>query len=157
MKKRSFTRYDTNIGAQYCSESTGGWKPCTVTKLSRKGMGVNFLANEAPSLGSLLQFKLSTAKESEYLNLRGAVKWIESVDNGYIGGIELCEVVDELQWLQLIYFIRNPLEKKRVIDIKTMPEQIALRSRTPLAPPPPKVIVPSTLEHIKNILNYKIL
>jgi len=157
MKKRSFTRYDTNIGAQYCSESTGGWKPCSVTKLSRKGMGVNFLANEAPCLGSLLQFKLSTAKESEYLNLRGAVKWIENFDNSYIGGIELCEVVDESQWLQLIYCIRNPLEKKRVIDIKTMPEQIGLRNRTPLPTPPPKVIVPTTLEHIKHILNYKIL
>lgn len=155
MKKRSFTRYDTNIAAQYCSEGISGWKTCTVNKLSRKGIGVHFPAKEAPCLGSLLKFRLSIGKDSESLNLRGTVKWIESVDNGYIGGIELCELVEELHWLQLIYVIRQPSDKKRVVDIKTMPQQMLLKKDLP--PPPPRVIVPSTMEHIKNILNYKII
>lgn len=157
MKKRCFTRYDTNISAQYCPDGNGKWQPCTVIKLSRKGIGLSIPTKEAPALGALLNFKLATAKTSECVNLRGTVKWIESADNGYTGGIELCEIVDELLWLQLIYFIRHPLEKKSVIDIKTMHEQIALRNRAPLPTPPPKVVVPTTLEHIKSILNYKIL
>lgn len=156
MQKRSFTRYDVHIEGRYCAEDGNReWKPCLITKISRKGIGVVFPANGLPVPGSLLVFSISPSQGSEAIHLRGALKWLQTIDGRQSGGIELNRIVDELQWLQLIYFIRQPEAEKRVIDLRTMPEHRAFK--TTVHPPPAKVIMPTRLDYIKNILNYKIL
>ena len=156
MQKRSFTRYDAHIDGRYCAEDgSREWKPCLITKISRKGIGVLFSVGAPPSVGSSLQFILSTMKESEGMSLRGVVRWVKIAGNRHAGGIELNAIVEDSQWLQLIYFISQPAAEKQVIDLKTMPEHRALKKT--VHPPPAKVIVPTALDHIKNILNYKIL
>jgi len=157
MQKRSFTRYDAHIDGRYCAEDgSREWKPCLITKISRKGIGVVFSAGAPPYIGSSLQFILSTMKESECLSLRGVVRWINSAGNRHAGGIELNTIVEDSQWLQLIYFIRQPEAEQQVVNLRTMTNHAVLNKN--VHPPPAKVIIPTTkLDYIKSILNYKIL
>lgn len=156
MKKRSFTRYDTHIDAYYCLDKENReWKSCLINKISRKGIGFFFPAGQRPLEGSLLHFKLLTGAEADYVNLRGVVKWTKSCGAGHTGGIELSELVEEVHWLKLIYCIRQPSAEKQVIDLRTMSENTLVKKC--VHPPPAKVIVPTKLDYIKNILNYKIL
>ncbi len=135
MQKRSFTRYDVHIEGRYCAEDGNReWKPCLITKISRKGIGVVFPANGLPVPGSLLVFSISPSQGSEAIHLRGALKWLQTIDGRQSGGIELNRIVDELQWLQLIYFIRQPEAEKRVIDLRTMPEHRALKNNRAPSP-----------------------
>ena len=156
MQKRSFTRYDAHIDGRYCEEDGSRvWKPCLITKISRKGIGVVFPDNKIPATGSLLVFSISPSQGSEAISLRGALKWLKTIDGRQSGGIELNRIVDELQWLQLIYFIRQPEAEKQVVNLRTMPEHRTLKKT--VHPPPAKVIMSTRLEYIKTILNYKIL
>jgi hypothetical protein len=157
MQKRSFTRYDAHIDGRYCAaDGSREWKPCLITKISRKGIGVVFSAGAPPYVGSSLQFTLSAIKESECMSLRGVLRWVKSAGNCHAGGIELNAIVEDSQWLQLIYFIRQPAAEKQVIDLKTMTNQAVLNRN--VHPPPAKLIIQTTkLDYIKSILNYKIL
>ena len=80
----------------------------------------------------------------------------EHYKNTFVGGVELSEILDEPEWLELIYFIKNPKENHNTIK-SIEPHEIKGKFH---APPPQKVILPTTrrsLEQIKAILNYKII
>jgi hypothetical protein len=154
MKKRSFTRYDTNMRATYFQEERNcGWEDCTITKFSRKGMGITFHRDVKIPVESTLHLRVFTTDENECLIVNGILKWVEKDRSTFIGGIELLEILDEPKWLQLIYFIEN-LKDKKVTTIKDYPSNEKIRRSSP---PPQKVTLPPTsMEKIKGILNYKI-
>ena len=154
MKKRSFNRYDTHMKATcFQEERKRGWEDCTITKLSRKGMGITFHTDEKIMVDSALHLKLFTSDE-EYFTVKGILKWIEKDRNTFIGGIELLEILDEPKWLQIIYFIENSKDKK-VTTIKDCTPNGKIRHSSP--PPQKATIPPTPLEQIKAILNYKII
>ena len=155
MKKRSFNRYDTHMKATYFQEERNcGWEDCTITKLSRKGMGITFHTDEKISFDSTLHLKVFTSDENEYFTVKGILTWIEKDRNTFIGGIELLEILDEPKWLQLIYFIEDSKDKK-VTTIKDYAPNGKTRHS---CPSPQKVTLPPTpLEQIKAILYYKII
>jgi hypothetical protein len=156
MRKRCFPRYDTHIDARYCADDANReWRSCRIIKISRKGIGVVFPENGVPHLpGAQLTFTFPAAQDAESVGVQGVVKWLNRIDGRLAGGIELNTIIDEAHWLQLIYFIRQPAAQKQFINLKTMPEQALKKS---LHPAPAKVVVPTAMDHIKNILNYKIL
>jgi hypothetical protein len=155
MKKRSFTRYDTHIKATYfLEERNRGWEDCTITKLSRKGMGITFHTDGKITVDSTLHLKVFTSDENEYLTVKGVLKWIEKDRNTFIGGIALCEILDEPKWLQLIYFIEDSKDKK-VTTIKDYTSNV--KSRYSSSPPQKVTLSPTPMEQIKSILNYKII
>lgn len=156
MPQRSFTRYDTNMKATYfVDEKNRGWEDCTITKLSRKGMGITFHTEEEIPEKSTLNLKVFTSSENEYFTVKGELRWIEKAGNAFIGGIELREILDEPKWLQLIYFIDHEAEKKKVTTLKDFNPDGKGKH---YSRPPERVIVPPTpLEQIKAILNYKII
>jgi hypothetical protein len=156
MKKRSFSRFDTSLKACFfIKERDRGWEDCQITKISRKGMGVTFCTEEKITPGSALNLKVYTSQDSDYFTVTGTVKWIEHYKNIFLGGIELNEILDEPKWLQLIYFIKNP--RANHTTIKSL-EPHEIKGNFHAAPPPEKVILPTTkLEQIKAILNYKIM
>ena len=155
MKKRSFTRFNTHMGATYfLEERNRGWEDCTITKLSRKGMGITFHTEEQITPESILHIKVITSDENEYFTIKGEVKWIEQAGKAFVGGIELREILDEGKWLKLIYFIEHSPDKQ----VKTFKDFTPNEKGKHFSPPPQKVIVPPTpLEQIKAILNYKII
>ena len=157
MKKRCFSRYDTHMKATYFLEERNmGWEDCTITKLSRKGMGVTFHTEEKIPPDSTIHLKVFTSNENEYFTVKGDLRWIEKAGKTFMGGLELREILDEPKWLQLIYFIEHEKEKKRVITIK----DFTPNENSKHGPPPPQRVVtvpPTPLEQIKAILNYKII
>jgi hypothetical protein len=158
MKKRCFPRFDAQIDARYCpDDAPGDWRCCLISKISRKGIGVVFPADKAPLTGSMLTFSLPIARESEAIILRGELKWTRQLGGSTAGGVELNAIVGEAEWLQLIYFIRRPSDEKPFVSLKSMPDHLALKKN--LHPAPAKVEVPvlTAMDHIRNILNYKIL
>jgi hypothetical protein len=157
MKKRCFTRYDAHIDARYCADDTQrDWRSCLITKISRKGLGVMFPADK-PLPGLMLTFSLPTAQESEAVLLQGVLKWTRQVGGSAAGGIELNAIVGEAQWLQLIYFIRRPGDQNQFVSPNSVPDHRVINKN--LHPAPAKVVVSTTtaFDHIRNILNYKIL
>ena len=157
MKKRCFSRYDTRMKAAYFSEERNrGWEDCTITKLSRKGMGITFHTEEQIPIDSILHLKVFTSDENEYFTVKGELKWIEESGEIFMGGVELREILDEPKWLQLIYFIEQEKEKKKVTTIK----DFTPNDKGKHASPPPQRVVavpPTPMEQIKAILNYKII
>jgi hypothetical protein len=157
MKKRCFPRYDAHINARYCADDTHReWRSCLITKISRKGLGVIFPA-EKPLPGSMLTFSLPTAQESEAVLLQGVMKWTQQVGGSTAGGVELNAIVGEAQWLQLIYFIRRPGDQDQFVSLNIVPDHHVIKKNR--HPAPAKVVVSTTtaFDHIRNILNYKIL
>ena len=156
MKKRSFSRYDTHMKATYfLEERNRGWEDCTITKLSRKGMGVTFHTEEEIPSDATLHLKIFTSDESEYFTVKGDLRWIEKAGRTFMGGLELREILDEPKWLQLIYFIEHEKDKK-IKTIKDYPPNHKSKHGTP---PPQRVanVPPTPMEQIKAILNYKII
>ncbi len=151
MKKRSFTRYNASIKAHFFIQgSKNGWGKCLITKISRKGMGLRLYSNETITEDALICVKVfTTTQASDFFTVKGKLKWLEKDKETYICGIELFEILNEMQWLQLIYFIDNSGKNLKCSGAKRAKGRVGTPSRinTP----------PSTLEQIKSILNYKII
>ena len=157
MKKRSFSRYDTHMKATYfLEERNRGWEDCTITKLSRKGMGVTFHTEEEIPSDATLHIKVFTSDENDYFTVKGDLRWVEKAGKIFMGGLELREILDEPKWLQLIYFIEHAKEKKKVTTIKDF---TSIGKSKHISPPPQRVVKvpPTPMEQIKAILNYKIM
>ena len=136
---RSFVRFNTHMKAQYfLQEKNRDWEECTVSKISRKGLGLKFYAREKIKVGSTIQLKIFTSKESENIIVKGVLRWIEEEENDFVGGIELNEILDESTWITLIHFIDNPLEERTKKMGSMSPMRQVRKSSRPF--PPSKVI-----------------
>lgn len=136
---RCFVRFDTHMKAQYfLKEKNRDWEECTVFKISRKGLGLKFYTSEKIKVGSTIQLKIFTSKESENIIVKGVLRWIEEEENDFVGGIELNEILDESKWITLIHFIDNPLEERTKKMGSMSPMRQVRKSSRPS--PPSKVI-----------------
>ena len=94
--RRRFRRFDTQHKAHYLlKEAKGPWKACTITNVSRKGIGILFQAHEKVALGSTILLRPSPPAESSPLYIIGMLRWIRKRGNDFIGGVESIEVLDE--------------------------------------------------------------
>lgn len=66
---------------------------------SRKGMGIKFHIPEGIKVGSMINLETVVLSETEPLNVRGVLKWLEQKENELIGGVEFAEVQDEINFL----------------------------------------------------------
>ena len=87
--KRKFSRFDTQMKAQYVLKGKkGGRGECTVVDIRRKGMGIKFRTPEKINLGSTIRLEISIPTELEHINVEGILKRINQKEKGFIGGIE---------------------------------------------------------------------
>ncbi len=94
--RRQFRRFDTQHKAHYLlKDGKGSWKVCTITNVSRKGMGILLQAHEKVALGATILLRPSSPLESSPLYVIGIVRWIRKRGNDFIGGIESVEVLDD--------------------------------------------------------------
>ena len=136
---RCFTRFDTtNLKAKYfVKEGEISWKECTINKVSRKGLGITFHADEKITIGSTLHLNIFISKESACFTVKGILKWLTQRENNLVGGIELTKVLSETEWIQLIFFIATPSEN-RMENTGFAPLRATRKKRHPS--PPPKVV-----------------
>ena len=59
-------------------------------------MGINFHTTRTIPIGSTINLEITVPSELEPMIVRGTLRWVKSGDNGYSGGIELIEVLDEI-------------------------------------------------------------
>ncbi len=87
MKKRRFGRFSAKLKAQYLVEGEKEWKECTVINLSREGMGITFQTSEKIEVGSTIHVRIHMPTDSQPINIKGILKWIEQRGDDFIGGI----------------------------------------------------------------------
>ena len=94
--RRKFRRFETHHKAHYLlKDGKRTWKVCTITNVSRKGMGILFRAHEKVALGSTILLRPSPPLDSSPFYVIGIVRWIKKRGNDFIGGIESVEVLDD--------------------------------------------------------------
>jgi hypothetical protein len=87
-KSRRFSRFSTNMKAQYLLELDKDWKECTIVNISREGMGITFQTREKIVVGSPIHLRLLMPNESAPINIKGMIKWVDKSGDESIGGIE---------------------------------------------------------------------
>lgn len=87
--RRRFSRFDTQLKAHYfLKEKKGSRKECTITDVSRKGMGIRFYTHKEINIGSTIFLEISIPTEAEPVNVKGILKRIDQGENNFFGGIE---------------------------------------------------------------------
>lgn len=104
--KRRLRRFAAQLKARY-SLIEGGrtWGECIIIDINRRGMGIEFHTQEEIAAGSTINFEIDISGKSEPLGIRGILKWMEGGGNIYFGGVELAEILDEIEWTNLIYYM----------------------------------------------------
>ena len=94
--RRRFKRFYTRHKAHYLlKDGKRLWKVCTITNVSRKGMGIILQAQEKVALGSPILIRPSSSIESSPSYIIGIVRWMRKKGNDFVGGIESVKIVDD--------------------------------------------------------------
>ena len=88
-ERRKSARVPIKLRGLYHLQGEESWKECSVVDLSRNGMGIAFLTQEEIDVGSTIRLKVFHLKEPNTANIKGILKWIKPMENGFIGGIEI--------------------------------------------------------------------
>ena len=104
--KRKYHRFSIKLQARYLPEDDHQkWKDCTVSNISRKGMGIEVYLREKISIRSTLQFKIIAPKREKLIKASGFLMWIKDLKGNpkfnYVGGIELTKIDPEDKWILL--------------------------------------------------------
>ncbi len=91
----------TNLKGYYQLEYTNDWKECIISNISRYGIGIRLLTGNKIPVGSKMTIRILRPQELELFNLKGILRWIKKDDNCLVGGIELDEILDTVQWRKL--------------------------------------------------------
>lgn len=104
--RRRFKRFAIQRKARYyLTEGSGCWKECTITSISRQGLGIRLRAGEKIKVGSTLVLRVFVLAEKEAASVIGIVRWIRTGNDDVIGGIESMRVLDD----DHLYY--SPLER----------------------------------------------
>jgi hypothetical protein len=78
--KRKYHRFSIKLQARYLQEDDHQeWKDCTVSNISRKGMGIEVYLREKISIRTILQLKIIAPKREKLIKARGFLKWIKDL------------------------------------------------------------------------------
>ncbi len=108
-KRKSLYRFSPPfLKAQYfLREEKDSREQCGISNISRKGVGLKFHTGETINIVSAIHLEMYVSRKSEPIKVTGILKWIEKEGNGFIGGIELIEELDDATWEELF---RLPLD-----------------------------------------------
>ena len=108
-ERREYKRFSRRLSAQYLKENEEEWKDCTVTNISRMGIGIIVYVHEKIPVGSFLLLEIIVPKRERPVKVRvtGILKWIDEEKErmNFVGGIEFTKVLDEIEWTNLMYFM----------------------------------------------------
>ena len=88
-ERRKSARVPIKLRALYHLQGEESWKECRVVDLSRNGMGIAFLTNEKIDVESTIHLKVFHLKGPNTTNVKGILKWIKPIEEGFIGGIKI--------------------------------------------------------------------
>jgi len=101
-EKRESKRYLTQRRAYYFLQvGEGIGHECTIINVSRKGLGVLFHTSEQINLGASIHLEVPDARSLESMNVRGELRWCKTIENEFIGGIELHKILSDIKFAKL--------------------------------------------------------
>jgi len=131
--RRKFPRFDTELKAQFVSkESHRGGEECTIIDFSRKGMKAKVYTSEEINVGTTVLLEVFLPRELDPIDVKGTIKWVKQIENGYISGIELSKGLDEMKLSKLqLCAIRNETEKEDNLKIQIISTGSSLTPKSP--------------------------
>ena len=100
--RRKYPRFGTQLKAAYISaESQWGGEACTILDFSRIGMKAKVHTSEEINVNTKVLLEVFIPGELEPINIKGTIKWVEQIENGYVSGIELLEGLEEIKLSKL--------------------------------------------------------
>ena len=118
--RRKYPRYETQLKAKFISaESHWGGEDSTIDDFSFKGMRAEVHTSEEINVGTKVLLEVFIPGELEPINVKGTIRWVEQIESGYIGGIELAKGLEEIKLSRLqLCTTRNKIEKEENLKIK---------------------------------------
>ena len=87
--RRRFSRFNTHLKAQYfLDEKKGEGKKCTITNISRRGMGIRFHTRDTIDIGSTIFLEISIPEGKEPINVKGVLKQVNWKGSDFFSGVE---------------------------------------------------------------------
>jgi hypothetical protein len=103
--KRKYRRFPILLTANYLEEDKGDWHECSVTNVSREGMGVGIYSRERIAIGSVLQLEIAVPIQKELISAMGTLMWIKKLNGNprfnFVGGLMLIRMAPEDRWTLL--------------------------------------------------------
>ncbi len=114
---RKFKRFPINLKASYLQEDDHNqWKECSVTDVSREGMGIELYLIESIPVRSVIHLEIRAPIRGKSIKAVGIITWVKKLkDNqrfNFIGGVELTTIKPSDKWLLLDYAYEDWLGKK---------------------------------------------
>jgi hypothetical protein len=111
------------LSARYSEEKKEDWKQqCSISNISREGMGVTVYLKAKLSLGCMLKLRVDVPDREESISFTGTLNWIKALkgdpDYNFKGGIKLISIDSEDKWALLDYAYETWKEKQEADGIK---------------------------------------
>ena len=118
--RRKRPRFETQLKAQFVSaESQRGGEDCAIIDFSRKGMRAKVYTSEEINVGTNVLLEVFIRGELDPIHVKGTIKWVKQIENGFISGIELSKGLEEITLSKLaLCAIRNETEKEDNLKIQ---------------------------------------
>ena len=103
---RKFKRFPIKLEARYLQEDDHNeWKECSVTDISREGMGIELHLMENVPISSVIHLEIRTPIRGKAIKAVGIINWIKKLNNNrkfnFIGGVEITTIKPSDKWLLL--------------------------------------------------------
>ena len=100
-EKRICKRFPIKLNAQYLQKNEE-WKGCTISDISRCGIGITVNMQESIPIGSSLQLEIISPKKEEPIKATGVLIWIkQQMKMSFMGGVELIKITPEDKWIRI--------------------------------------------------------
>ncbi len=116
--RRRFLRFPLQLVARYREKMEDNWKECSVSDISREGIGIIIHSKEAIGKGLLLKIEIHAPVEDSPIEVEGKLVWLKELKGDpqfiYAGGIQLTSIAPEDKWALIDYAYEgwNKKEKK---------------------------------------------
>jgi len=118
-EKRRYKRFPVQLTARYLEENKDEWKECSVTNISREGMGIGVYSQEKIHRGSILQLEIVFPMKNEPIGVTGTLKWIRKLKGNpafnFVGGANVIAIDPEDKWAMLDYAYEDWSRKENEI------------------------------------------
>jgi hypothetical protein len=115
--RRRFLRFPLELVARYGGQNEDTWKECSVTDISREGIGIIIHSKEAISKGLMLKIEIDAPVEDSPIEVEGKLVWLKELKDDpqfiYAGGVQLTSIAPEDKWALIDYAYEGWKKKEK--------------------------------------------
>jgi hypothetical protein len=105
-ERRQLRRFSLKLKAHYTFEDErDNWRECSIIDVTYNGMGLQFHSFETIKVGTPIHLAIVIDQALRPVRIRGVIKWEGKGADGCVCGVELGEIMDEVTWNNLVYYM----------------------------------------------------